>query len=120
MGGPTEKVRAHEFLKRVRVLPDDATFKDTAEDTENSDIFNQVQLTCDKSLNVGGKIRQRSLTIFMFGDRIHAITVTSNDGFVRAARQQNINFVVLVHESRALTEQKEILKAKPLQRNLDC
>lgn len=117
VGGPTEKIRALEFMKRVRVLPDNATFKDTAEDMENSDIFNQVQLTCDKSLTVGGKIRQRSLTIFMFGDRIHAITVTSNDGFVRAARQQNINFVVFVHESRALTEQKEILKAKPLHRN---
>lgn len=84
MGGPTEKVRAHEFMKRITVLPDNAT----TEDTENSDIFNQVQLTHDKSLTVGGKIRQRSLTIFMFGDRIHAITVTSNDGFVRAARQQ--------------------------------
>ncbi|XP_050297157.1 UPF0415 protein C7orf25 homolog isoform X2 [Anthonomus grandis grandis] len=88
VGGPKEKVRAEEFLKRVTVLPDNATCKDTAEGKADSDIFNQIQFTANKSLAVGGKIRQRSLTIFMFGDRIQAITVTSNDGFVRAARQQ--------------------------------
>ncbi|XP_066150715.1 UPF0415 protein C7orf25 homolog [Euwallacea fornicatus] len=114
VGGPTEKIRADKFMKRIKVLPDNASFKDTDEGMERSDIFNKIQLMPEKSLTVGGKIRQRSLTIFMFGDRIQAITVTSNDGFVRAARQQNINFVVFVHESRALTEQKEILKAKPL------
>ncbi|KAL1505890.1 hypothetical protein ABEB36_005344 [Hypothenemus hampei] len=114
VGGPKEKIRAEELLKRIKVLPDTATYKDTDEGMETNDIFNQVQLTPDKNLKVGGKIRQRSLTIFLFGDRIQAVTVTSNDGFVRAARQQNINFVVFVHESRALTEQKEMLKAKPL------
>lgn len=115
VGGPTEKVRAQEFMKNVIVLPDDATYKDI-DDGEGSDLFNQIQFTPDKSLSVGGKIRQRSLKIFMFGDRIQAVTVTSNDGFVRAARQQNINFVVFVHESRALTEQKEMTKSKPLKR----
>lgn len=88
MGGRTEKKRANEFMKRITILPDDATFKDTRDGSESSDIFSQVQFTADKSLPVGGKIRQRSLIIFMFGDRIQAITVTSNDGFVRAAKQQ--------------------------------
>ncbi|KAF7266907.1 hypothetical protein GWI33_019834 [Rhynchophorus ferrugineus] len=114
VGGPTEKIRAEEFMKRITVLPDDANYLDTTENNEESDVFNQVQFTPDKSLSVGGKIRQRSLKVFMFGDRIKAVTVTSNDGFVRAAKQQNINFVVFVHESRALTEQKEMTKAKPL------
>ncbi|XP_030753022.1 UPF0415 protein C7orf25 homolog [Sitophilus oryzae] len=115
VGGPTEKNRAAEFLKRITVLPDDATYTDTIKDNEET-TFKQVQFTSDKTLSVGGKIRQRSLKIFMFGDQIHAVTVTSNDGFVRAAKQQNINFVVFVHESRALTEQKEMTKAKPLQK----
>ncbi|ERL92237.1 hypothetical protein D910_09554 [Dendroctonus ponderosae] len=114
VGGPTEKIRADKFMKNVTVLPDDASFRDTEEGSESNEIFNQVQLISGKNLPIGGKIRQRSLTIFMFGDRIQAITVTSNDGFVRAAKQQNINFVVFVHESRALTEQKELMKAKPL------
>ncbi|CAG9763034.1 unnamed protein product [Ceutorhynchus assimilis] len=114
VGGPTEKNRAEELMKRVIILPDNATFKDTKEGSEGSEIFHQAQFTKGKILDLGGKIRQRSLTVFMFGDQIQAITVTSNDGFVRAAKQQNINFVVFVHESRALTEQKELIQAKPL------
>lgn len=81
-------------MKRITVLPDNATHLDTVENNEDSDIFNQVQFTADKSLSVGGKIRQRSLKVFMFGDRIKAVTVTSNDGFVRAAKQQ-VNIKVL-------------------------
>lgn len=88
MGGPSEQIRARKFLKNVTVLPDDASFRDTEEGSESNEIFNQVQLISGKNLPIGGKIRQRSLTIFMFGDRIQAITVTSNDGFVRAAKQQ--------------------------------
>ncbi|XP_063909790.1 UPF0415 protein C7orf25 homolog [Zophobas morio] len=103
VGGPSEKKRSEEFLNQVKVLPDDAS----VEDTEEKNIVRNVQLTPDKTLSVGGKIKERSLTIFTFGDRIGAVTVTSNDGFVRAAKQQGIDFVVFVHESRALTEQKE-------------
>ncbi|XP_060524267.1 UPF0415 protein C7orf25 homolog [Cylas formicarius] len=113
VGGSNEKIRSKELLERVVVLPDNATYKETLEGSEGSEIFRNVQFTPDKVLKLGGKIRQRSLTIFLFGDRIQAVTVTSNDGFIRAAKQQNINFVVFVHESRALTEQKEHTKAIP-------
>lgn len=41
-------------------------------------------------LPIGGKVKERSFIIFTFGDRIQAITVTANDGFVRAAKQQVI------------------------------
>lgn len=109
VGGPNERIRGEEFLERITVLPDDATAMDTNENDEANDVFNSVQFTSDKHLEVGGKIRERSLIIFKFGDRIQAVTATANDGFVRAARQQGINFVVFVHESRALTEQKEQL-----------
>lgn len=113
VGGPNEKIRAKELLERVIVLPDDATAHDTVEGSTDNGIFCNIQYSPDKILSIGGKIRERSLTVFQFGDRIQAVTVTANDGFVRAAKQQGINFVVFVHESRALTEQKEQTKAIP-------
>ncbi|KAL3278119.1 hypothetical protein HHI36_013464 [Cryptolaemus montrouzieri] len=113
VGGSNERLRAAEFLERVIVLPDDASTEDT-DDAEVKEIFNNVQYSIDKALNVGGKIRERSLIIFSFGDRIQAVTVTANEGFVRAAKQQGINFVVFLHESRALTEQKEQAKGSIL------
>ncbi|KAJ8929580.1 hypothetical protein NQ314_017717 [Rhamnusium bicolor] len=114
VGGLNEKIRAEELLERLTVLPDGADSKDTIEEDNVDEIFSKIQFTMDKSLKLGGKIKQRSLTIFTFGDRIRAVTVTANDGFVRAAKQQGINFVVFVHESRALTEQKEKAKAIPI------
>ncbi|XP_044259832.1 UPF0415 protein C7orf25 homolog [Tribolium madens] len=97
VGGVNERKRAENLLQNITVLPDNATAD------------NKVQLI--QKLTIGGKIKARSLTIFTFGDRIGAVTVTSNDGFVRAARQQGVNFVVFIHESRALTEQKEQTRA---------
>ncbi|XP_022908756.1 UPF0415 protein C7orf25 homolog [Onthophagus taurus] len=104
VGGPNEKIRGFKFLEMITVLPDDAT----NDDIEANCGFNSViQYSGETLLEIGGKIRERSLQIFSFGDRIRAVTVTSNDGFVRAAKQKGVNFVVFVHESRALTEQKE-------------
>lgn len=111
MGGPTEKIRAKQLIDRLIVLPDTATAHDTIEGSLDNEIFHNVQYSADKILQIQGKIRERSLIVFTFGDRIQAVTVTANDGFVRAAKQQGINFVVFVHESRALTEQKEEKKA---------
>ena len=34
------------------------------------------------------------------------VTVTANSGFVRAARGQGLDLAVILHESRALTEDK--------------
>ncbi|CAG9829136.1 unnamed protein product [Diabrotica balteata] len=116
VGGPTEKVRAEELLQRLIVLGDDADYSSTDDGEEFRDIFGEVQYSDENILKVGGKIKERSLTVFTFGDRIKAVTVTANDGFVRAARQQGINFVVFIHESRALTEQKEKAKAIPIEK----
>lgn len=90
VGGPNEILRANEFIEKITVLPDTATALDTSEIDANDEIFNNVQFTNDKVLQAGGKIRERSLIIFTFGDRIQAVTVTANDGFVRAAKQQVI------------------------------
>uniref|UniRef100_A0A146M6L3 UPF0415 protein C7orf25 n=1 Tax=Lygus hesperus TaxID=30085 RepID=A0A146M6L3_LYGHE len=86
IGGPSEKVRAYELLERVCVVDD---------------------VPCS-TLPVGGQIKPRSLVIFGTGQAIHAITVTANTSFVRAAQQQGVRFDVLFHEARALTERKEI------------
>ena len=79
-----------------------------------------------------GKIRKRSVIIFGTGDSLRIPTVSANAGFVRAAQHQvslqcvipltefesnifmsmckfqGVNFVAILHESRALTEAKEI------------
>lgn len=88
VGGANEKLRAEELLKRLTVLPDDADSRDTLEHEDYQEIFDKVQYTEEKALKVGGKIKKRSLIVFTFGDRIQAVTVTANDGFVRAAKQQ--------------------------------
>lgn len=90
LGGPNERERAKILMERVEVLPD------------------VEQVTGGLSdLNVGGRIKARSLKIFAFGLTHKAVTVTSNEGFCRAARMQGIDVPVFVHEARALTEDKE-------------
>ena len=54
-----------------------------------------------------GKIKDRSLSIFATGDSLRILTVTANTGFIRAAAGQGVNFAVVTHQSRALTEDKE-------------
>lgn len=90
LGGPRERERTTALLEKVQVFPD-------------------VDDLCDElvELKVGGRIKPRSLKIFAFGMQQRAVTVTSNEGFVRAARMQGIDVPVFVHEARALTEEKE-------------
>ncbi|XP_069702933.1 UPF0415 protein C7orf25 homolog isoform X2 [Periplaneta americana] len=89
LGGDGEVSRASELLSRVTVVPD---------------LESARARSC---LKLGGKIKQRSLAVFSTGDAMKAVTVTANEGFVRAARSQGVEFAVFVHESRALTEGKE-------------
>lgn len=90
LGGVNEKRRTDELLEKVDVLPDvESMGEELAE------------------LKIGGRIKPRSLKIFAFGVHHKAVTVTSNEGFIRAARMQGIDVPVFVHEARALTEEKE-------------
>ncbi len=57
-------------------------------------------------LDATGRIRERSRAIFGTGDRLGVITVTANGGFVRAARGRGVHLAAVVHESRALAEDK--------------
>lgn len=69
IGGPQEVVRANELLKRVRVV----------EDIADGRIM---------QLSIGGKIKDRSRLVFATGENLKSITVSANEGFVRAARMQ--------------------------------
>ncbi|KAK7603878.1 hypothetical protein V9T40_004151 [Parthenolecanium corni] len=89
IAGPGEKIRGDELIERLKVVPDCPSEKAL-------------------SLRAGGKVKHRSVVIFGTGDTLKIPTVTANVGFVRAAEHQNINFAVFTHESRSLTEAKEI------------
>ncbi|XP_072939636.1 UPF0415 protein C7orf25 homolog [Epargyreus clarus] len=92
LGGPNEKKRAADLKERMNIFDDDFAGED--------DYARQT-------LKVRGHVRLRSKIIFNFGNRIKALTVSANEGFVRAAMQQGVTYAAFIHESRALTEGKE-------------
>lgn len=60
-----------------------------------------------EKLSLGGKIKDRSRLVFATGENMKSITVSANEGFVRAARMQGIECTVFLHEPRSLSEIKE-------------
>lgn len=79
IGGPQETQRAHELLKRIRIVDDIPTGR-------------------VMELRLGGKIKHRSRLVFTTGENMKSITVSANEGFVRAARMQVRNHVMLLLE----------------------
>lgn len=75
IGGPKETQRAHELLKKVRIVDDVTTGR-------------------IMELRLGGKIKDRSRLIFATGENMKSITVSANEGFVRAARMQVNIFII--------------------------
>jgi len=75
IGGPNETQRAQELLKKVRIVDDVTTGR-------------------IMELRLGGKIKDRSRLIFATGESMKSITVSANEGFVRAARMQVIIFSI--------------------------
>lgn len=92
LGGEGEKARARELFTRIQILPD-VPLEQAPKELQ--------------SLKLGGKIRPRSLQVFAFGLYHRAVTVTSNEGFTRAAKMQGLEVPVFLHDARALTEDKE-------------
>ncbi|XP_029032681.1 UPF0415 protein C7orf25 homolog isoform X2 [Osmia bicornis bicornis] len=70
IGGPKETLRAKELLSRVRIVNDIPAGR------------------IIEKLNLGGKIKDRSRLVFATGENTKSITVSANEGFVRAARMQ--------------------------------
>lgn len=89
VGGDMERERSKQILENVTVVPDNPSAK---------------ALT----LETTSQIKERAKIVFGTGDNLKAVTVSANLGFLRAAISQGVKFVAFVHESRALTESKEI------------
>ena len=70
-------------------------------------LFRESLMTNSENCRFLGKIKSRSLAIFATGDNMKVVTVTANNGFIRAAAGQGVTFATVTHESRALTEDKE-------------
>ena len=88
VGGAEERERGNELLKTISVVDDCISEKTHA-------------------LKCSAQIKKRARIIFGTGDGLQAITMSANMGFVRAAENQGFHYAVFLHESRALTEQKE-------------
>ncbi|CAL7941392.1 unnamed protein product [Xylocopa violacea] len=89
IGGPKETLRAKELLSNVEIVNDIPTGR------------------IMEKLSLGGKIKDRSRLVFATGENMKSITVSANEGFVRAARMQGIECTVFLHEPRSLSEIKE-------------
>ncbi|CAJ0958813.1 unnamed protein product, partial [Mesorhabditis belari] len=110
VAGPAEKKRVEELLKNVEVVEDKLTERSA-------------------SLPDSERISARSRVIFGSGDYYRAVTTTANKHFVSSAYHQGVCFNVLVHEPRALSEQKEDVGIKKMSadsvpkyllRKIDC
>lgn len=88
LGGAKEKERAQTLLRSVTVVPDQPSPRSLA-------------------LTPSAAVSPRSIAIFGTGDALHAVTMTANRKFVRAAANQGVHYSVFIHEPRALTEGKE-------------
>lgn len=97
LGGPGEVDRANELLTHVTVVP------------------NMVSTRTEAQLKLGGKIKQRSLAVFSTGDALRAVTVSANEGFIRAAKSQVIR--TSHHFINCMTKYEIILQhvLKPVQ-----
>uniref|UniRef100_A0A1I8EIV2 DUF1308 domain-containing protein n=1 Tax=Wuchereria bancrofti TaxID=6293 RepID=A0A1I8EIV2_WUCBA len=89
VAGPKEIIRAKELFEKVEIVEDKLSERAAR-------------------LKLSDRISQRSKIIFGSGDYYKAVTVTANRHFVCAAAHQDIHFAVFVHESRALSEQKQL------------
>lgn len=90
LAGPKEKERAEVLKSRMKILPD----------IEHPEEIISIELS--------SQIKERSRKIFAFGIFLQAVTITSNEGFKRAAKMKNLDIPIITHEARALTEEKQI------------
>ncbi|CAI4224433.1 unnamed protein product [Auanema sp. JU1783] len=89
VAGDSERARLTELFTKVRVVEDKMSERTMA-------------------LKKSERINERSMIIFGSGDSYRAVTATANKHFVSSAFHQGVSFDVILHESRALSEQKEL------------
>lgn len=75
IGGPSEKLRTIEIMSKIKIVKD-------------------IPEGRIMELGLGGKIKVRSRLVFATGENMKSITVSANEGFIRAARMQ-VNAVKL-------------------------
>lgn len=88
VGGPEEIKRAKLLLEKITIVEDKITER-------------------IGKLHIGGKIKSRSKVIFGSGDYYQALTLTANKSFLAAADIQGVKIQAILHEPRALSEQKQ-------------
>ncbi|CAI5441692.1 unnamed protein product [Caenorhabditis angaria] len=88
VSGEQEKIRWEKLAKNIQVYEDCISER-------------------TKKLKESDRINNRNLIIFGSGDYYRAITVTANKHFLSSAYHQGVSFDAIIHESRALSEQKE-------------
>ncbi|KAF8360602.1 hypothetical protein PRIPAC_87525, partial [Pristionchus pacificus] len=89
VGGPTEKRRWAELEWRLRVV---------------GDCPSERSLEMEKT----ARLNDRSIRVFGTGDELKYVTASANKHFVQSAFHQGVHYAVIIHESRALSEQKEL------------
>eukprot|EP00043_Microstomoeca_roanoka_P009720 m.92648 g.92648 ORF g.92648 m.92648 type:complete len:586 (+) comp14672_c2_seq2:131-1888(+) len=103
IAGPREKQRAKALVEACHEIPD---------------------LPCPflAPLELSGKVKPRTKSIFSAGATLGVPTLTANHAFLRAASEQGIHVLVKVHAGRALTETQTdrwIRRGKPPRANAD-
>ncbi|KAK9106271.1 hypothetical protein Syun_022282 [Stephania yunnanensis] len=83
-GGPNERSRAHQLLKKLVVVPDNPSARMSGLPTTR-------------------KIAMKNKVVFGTGDCWSAPTLTANAGFVRAIAQTGMSLLTIQHRPRALT-----------------
>ncbi|XP_031632321.1 UPF0415 protein C7orf25 homolog [Contarinia nasturtii] len=101
VGGPNEQKRAKKFLRSITIL------HDLNEDEEEFLWSSQKSRLC-----LAKKIQNRTYKIFSFGMYHKAFTVTANKSAIEAAKMQGLSIPAIIHEARALTEQKQYTAKK--------
>jgi len=88
IAGEAEKVRAEKLKSLIEIVEDN--------------VSDRIEALPDSA-----RISERAKLAFGTGETYKAVTLSSNSGFIRASRQQNVFVSVFEHRPRALSEAKE-------------
>merc|ERR1712083_358462 len=99
------KIRLDSIFKDKNLITCESAVKDFLENKLHAIVPDKISERVEK-LDSSDQIKGRSKAIFGTGDAMKILTVTANQGFVRAAQSQGIRLAVIIRESSCLTESK--------------